>query len=82
MRGRGRRQYESGLAEYYDLHGKHSEKSKAARCERGCVARGGVMCVSECAAGSDKEAAVQGAKSRAVGLCVEGVGMVGARGVG
>ncbi len=57
--------------------GKSSEESKVTRCERRCVARGGIMCANDCPAGSYKAAAVQGAKSRAVGFCVEGVGMVG-----
>ncbi len=59
------------------LRGKYSEGSRAAWCERRCVARGWVMCANDCAAGSYGWAAVQEAKSRVVGLCDEGVGVVG-----
>jgi hypothetical protein len=45
------------------------------------VARGGVMCADGCAAGSYKGAAVRGAKSRVVGMCVEGAGVTGGQGL-
>jgi hypothetical protein len=63
------------------LQGEYSEGGRAARCERWCVARGGVMCADGCAAGSYKGADVRGAKSSVGGMCVKGVGVAGGQGL-